>query len=168
MTREILLHVLDSRFGDPMFLIETTQEERAKQSTYSRTYPLVWDPPPDTMFMRATKLDMGVFAEHMDGGEVHMIDARHTSPGLEAALGPQEDETIAALVALSNGAVSADEVQSALRTGEWPPQDTKARGAILQAAAFARRLLEAIRFGIANECAIVWQCTGRAPTYVYP
>lgn len=167
LDREILLNVLDSKFDDPRVLIETSREERAAASTYFRRYPLLWDPPPDTLFMRATKLDMGVFGEHVEGGELQMIESRHTSPGLEAALGRDAASTIAALVAISADAVNADEVSAAL-AGRWPDESTKRRGAVLQAAAFAHALLDAVRFSVPNAGAVVWEYTGRAPTYDYP
>lgn len=168
MSREILLHLLDPKFADPMVLIRTSAVERAAGSTYSRRYTLNWDPPPDTLFMRATNLDFGVFGEDLASGSLQMIEPGHARPSLEAALEANTAKTIAALVKHSADAVTRDEVATALATGVWARERTKQRGAILQAAGFARSLLEAVRIAEPEGRAVVWEYTGGKPTYKYP
>jgi hypothetical protein len=168
MTRQILLHVIDQQFTDPMRLIETTRAQRESGSTYTRTYPLAYDPPPDTLFMRAAAVDLGVFGEDLPDGSLQLIDARHARPAIERALEANVDRTIAALVAASGNTVTAAEVAEALASGTWSTTHDKRRGAILQAAGFARCLLDAIRLAEPDERAVVWEYTGGKPTYAYP
>lgn len=158
--RQILLHVLDGRYADPMALIATTAAQRAAQSTYARTFELCWDPPPDTLFMRATDLDLGVFGEDLPAGHLQMIDANHTRPILEPALERDAPATVAALVAHAGGAATAEEVAHALATGEWWAALGDRRGPILQAAGFARQLLAAVRVAVPDNRAVVWEFTG--------
>ncbi|MFT5356167.1 MAG: hypothetical protein ACI9KE_003390 [Polyangiales bacterium] len=168
MSREILLHLLDPKFNDPMVLVKTSTTQRAAESTYSRRYALNWDPPPDTMFMRATNLDFGVFGEELASGSLQSVEARHSRPSFEAALEADLASTIKALVDYSANTVTPDEVATALATGVWQRERTKQRGAILQAAGFARCLLEAVRLADLDERAVVWEYTGGAPSYKYP
>ena len=168
MTREILLHVLDPKLAAPMALIRTSAVQRAAGSTYSRRYSLNWDPPPDTLFMRATNLDLGVFGEDLPSGSLQMIEPGHARPSLEAALEADVASTIAALVKHSAEAVTPHEVATALATGVWHRERTKPRGAILQAAGFARCLLEAFRAAEPEGRAVVWEYTGGTPSYKYP
>lgn len=168
MSREILLHLLHPKFADPMLLIRTSAAGRAAGSTYSRTYPLNWDPPPDTLFMRATNLDFGVFGEYLPSGGLQMIEPGHAQPSLEAALDANIARTVSALVEHSANTVTPEEVTTALATGTWAPEQTKQRGAMLQAAGFARCLLEAVRIAAPEGRAVVWEYTGGKPTYKYP
>ena len=168
MSREIRLYVLDPKYNDPMALIRTSRRQWETGSTYSRSYPLNWDPPPDTLFMRATNVDLGVFGEELADGSLQMIDANHTQPCLERALEADIDETVAALVAFAADSVPPVEVSDALRTGTWTQFATKERGAILQAAGFARCLLMAIHAAAPAKRAVVWEYTGGRPTYKYP
>lgn len=168
MNREIWLHLLDAKFTDPMALIQTSRAQRDSGSTYSRRYALNWDPPPDTLFMRATNRDFGVFGEDLPSGSLQMIEPGHARPGLEAALESDRAKTVQTLVEYASQTVTADEVATALATGVWHPERTKQRGAILQAAGFARCLLEAVRFAEAEGRAVVWEYTGGIPTYKYP
>lgn len=168
MNREILLHLLDPNFTDPMVLIQTSRAQRDSGSTYTRRYSLNWDPPPDTLFMRATNRDFGVFGEELAAGSLQMIEPGHARPSLEAALEFKVAETIQTLVAYSAKSVTADEVATALATGVWHPERTKPRGAILQSAGFARCLLQAVRVAEPEGRAVVWEYTGGTPTYEYP
>lgn len=168
MKREILLYLLDAKFNDPMVLVQTSAVERVANCSHLHTYPLTWDPPPDTLFMRATDLDMGVFGEDLPSGSLQSVGTRHSRPSLERTLEAEVANTIDALVKYSAGSVTPDEVAAALRTGMWSQEPTKQRGAILQAAGFARCLLEAIRVADPDERAVVWEYTGGVPTYKYP
>jgi hypothetical protein len=165
--RRIVLHVLPSR--DPFDLVVTTASQRASESAYTREWPLRWDPPPDTLFMRATGRDLGVFGEPLPDGELQMIGGESTLPDLEEALA--DPATVPALVALSRASstpADPDTVARALQTGEWPDDPAPARGAILQAAGFARQLLLAARVAAPLGRDVVWQYTGGPCRYDYP
>jgi periplasmic divalent cation tolerance protein len=150
--REVVMHVLDARYCDPMVLVGTTAEQRESESTYSQRFELFsWEPLPDTVFMKATGLDLGVFCEDLPTGALEMVDARHTRPMLEPALAENLAATIAALAAEDPDAREA--ITRALGSGRW----TDASGAVVQAAGFARRLLEAVRIAEPEGRAVVWE-----------
>jgi len=133
--------------------------------------PLRWDPPPDTLFMRATGLDLGVFGEDLPDGHLQMIDAAHTHDDLRRALDEDAGTTVDALHAHSRLAQSPtppEAIAAALASGAWPDDADADRGAILQAAGFARQLLEAIAVALPDRLAVVWEFTGGRCRYAYP
>jgi hypothetical protein len=172
--RQILVDVLEvANDNDPMALIRTTREERAVESRWRRVLPLAWDPPPDTLFMRATGLDLGVFGEDLGDGHLQMIDAAFSHDSLRDALDGNALATVEALHAHSRRAPTAtapEAIAAALASGEWPgAADVDAhQGAILQAAGFARQLLVACAIALPNRLAVVWEFIGGHCRYDYP
>ena len=61
-----------------------------------------------------------------------------------------------------------EEVAAALRTGTFPDGMSPAKGAILQAAAFAHELLAAGRKAAPTGASVVWEFTGGRCSYRYP
>jgi hypothetical protein len=160
---------------DPMALIATTAAQRAERSIYSRTLPLLFDPPPDTMFMRGTGLDLAVFGEDLPDGHLQMIDGASLSGWvlemLVTAVERDAKATTLALVALSCASkdpATSEEVATALGTGVFPGEVGQGKGAILQAAAFAHHLLAAGRHATPVGASVVWEFTGGRCSYDYP
>lgn len=173
--RQIVLQVFPVEGNDPLALIATSADQRAARSTYSRAFPLAFDPPPDTLFMRATGLDLSVFGEDLPNGHLQMIDgaslAGWTLQMLTNAVERDADATALVLATFSqksNDPARASEVAEALRTGAFPIDATPGKGAILQAAAFAHQLLRAARHATPRGESVVWEYTGGHCSYHYP
>ena len=163
--REILLHVLGREYCDPMRMLTTTQKSREALSTYTRRFALVADPPPDTLFMRATGIDLGVFGEDLPDGHLQMMDARHASATLEEALTTEAVTTVDDLVAAAGNPAWRPAIELALSSGSWSEDPDPRRAAILQASGFAHQLLLATR--TAPQGAIIWEYTGGLCSYEY-
>lgn len=158
--------------GDaPEGLRSIAPNDRPRRSVFTRTHPLVAQPPPDTLFMRATGLDLSVFGEPTAEGELQMIDgkslAKHAFPELERHVNRFPDSTVRALAALAaQHGQRCDEraLREALEAGAWPTTPD----ALVQAAAFAKVLHQAACAALPNGHAVVWLYRGGPLRYRYP
>jgi|GEM_PF-3443469 len=159
---------------DPMELLRIWRElpRREPPMALRESYPLVVNPPPDTLLMRATGLDLSVFGEPLDDGALQSISCgalryygHHET--LARMLGDGAAEAAAKLVefARTQGATcDADAVEAALREGRWPTHPD----AMVQAAAFAHLLGRASRLAVERGESVVWAYRQAELSYDYP
>jgi hypothetical protein len=169
MSRRVDLHVFAVPQNDPDGLLSVWASSDRPAARAS--FPLVADPPPDTLFMRATGLDLSVFGENVDEGELQMIDHESLKGwSLEHLITAVERDAEQTAHTLYSYAVEREvacreaAMLDALRTGAWPT----APDAMHQAAAFARRLLGAGRDAVPAGQSVVWAYVGGRVSYEYP
>lgn len=165
------LFVFEVPGNSPDGLLAIPPAEREKRSTFTRKATLFAAPPPDTLLMRATGVDLSVFGEATREGQLQMIDwaslSKHAAEALERLVIRHPDSTVQAFVALAKKhAQPSDEaaLRAALESDTWPT----AGDGLLQAAAFARVLWKASTHALPNKSAIVWLSRGAPMSYRYP
>lgn len=137
-----------------------------------KRFPLLANPPPDTLLMRATDNDFSVFGEDLELGALQMIDhgslvkyAHHDT--LENLVHRDARATAATLTGFAkNLGVDVDEarVLEALTKGTWPTT----ADAMLQAAAFAHHLGDAAKIAVESDNSVVWAYQNVELEYDYP
>lgn len=171
MALSLDLFVLAVPNHSPDGLLAIPAKDRAALSTFTRTIELRAQPPPDTLFMRATGIDLSVFGENTLEGELQMIDAeslkKHSEPQLRHAVVSEPSATVATLAAFGRGhrqQVDEAALALALASNAWPASADP----LVQAAAFARVLFEASQLALPAERSLVWLVRGGPISYRYP
>lgn len=171
MPNTVELFVFEVPGNSPDGLLAIPAGDREKRSTFTHKATLFAMPPPDTLFMRATGLDLSVFGEKTREGELQMIDgaslSKRAGEELERFVNRHPDSTVQALAALAKKhAQPCDEtaLRTALESDAWPTGGD----ALLQAAAFARVLWKASTVALPKKHAIVWLYRGGPLSYRYP
>lgn len=160
--------------GDPMELLRIWGDfpRREPPMALRESFPLVANPPPDTLLMRATGLDLSVFGEPLGDGALQMIGYDAVSEyghheTLARMLGEGRADTVDTLVGFARRhAVPCDAaaIEEALQTGRWPTRPD----AMLQVAAFAHVLGRALQVAAAHEQSVVWAYRQTELSYDYP
>lgn len=168
------LYVFAVPDSDPMELLRLWHGMPTREPAMAlrETFPFVANPPPDTLLMRATGLDLSVFGEDLEDGSLQMIDhASLVQYGhheiLARLVGDDIATTAETLTSYAQSlGVTCDRaaVEDKLRHGVWPEQ----ADAMLQVAAFAHHLSRAaqIAFGIGQS--VVWAFRQTTLSYDYP
>lgn len=171
MPNTVELFVFEVPGNSPDGLLAIPASDREKRSTFTRKAPLFASPPPDTLFMRATGLDLSVFGESTREGELQMIDgaslAKNAAEDLERFVNRHPDSSVRAFAALAKKhGQPCDEtaLRAAIESDVWPT----AGDALLQAAAFARVLWKASTVALPKKHSIVWLYRGAPLSYRYP
>lgn len=171
MPNTVELFVFEVPGNAPEGLLAIPAGDREKRSTFTRKATLFAAPPPDTMFMRATGLDLSVFGESTREGELQMIDGaslvKSAAEELERVVNRHPDSSVRALAALAKKhGQPCDEtaLRAAMESDTWP----SAGDALLQAATFARMLWKASTVALPKKHSIVWLYRGAPMSYRYP
>ena len=151
---------------DPDSFEEMRLDERRNRSAGWATFPLRSGRYVDTLLMKATNTDFGIFEsaekeidENGDTVESNMI-ARVTIievlPLLEALVEANADETARALWTHGGGTADLARVCEALRSDAWPESGDPAD----EAAAFAHQLLKHARYAVDYLDGVCWEYRG--------
>lgn len=120
------LFVFEVPGNSPDGLLAIPPAEREKRSTFTRKVTLFAAPPPDTLLMRATGVDLSVFGEATREGQLQMIDgaslSKHAAEALERLVIRHPDSTVQAFVALAKKHAQPSD-EAALR-----PRSNQTRG----------------------------------------
>ncbi|MEZ4220957.1 MAG: hypothetical protein R3B13_08510 [Polyangiaceae bacterium] len=168
------LYVFAVPGNDPMALLRVWRNMPTVEPAMALrdTFPLVANPPPDTLLMRASGLDFSVFGEDLQDGSLQMIDygslVEYGHHEILASLTGEDIETTAKTLstyAERNGATcSPAAVKEKLQRGAWPEQ----ADAMLQAAAFAHHLCRAAHIAVEAEQSVIWAYRQATLSYTYP
>ncbi len=150
------------------------QGVEASHLSLHKRFPLWANPPPDTLFMRATGIDLVVFGMDYEGTEVQILD--HATivdcelyQEITELVETKAKSTAATLATYARARqIPCDEaaVREALDHGTWPMTQADA---MLQVAAFAYHLRKALWIAAAAGRNVVWVYSNAAwIDYTYP